>query len=70
MSRFIDVIACKAGSFPHKHATDRTVIYSVAGVSLGPRFEICPLKTLRAKDSMQHILNQRVPKRLVMEGHG
>lgn len=47
----IDVIGCKSFRSPHQHGTDRTVIYSDAGTSLGSRFEVCPFTTLRAKDA-------------------
>ena len=50
----IDVTRCKAFDAPHKHATDRTVIYPATGGSmLGPRFDVCPFECLRAKDAVR-----------------
>ena len=57
----IDVVSCKSFDAPHKHGTDRTVIYSETGISLGPRFEVCPFETLRAKDAARETFLKLYP---------
>lgn len=57
----IDVMACKRFDAPHKHATNRTKIYTEKGMQLGPRFEVCPFDTLRARDEAFHYIPELRP---------